>query len=70
MILAQTLSEILNENKDIRESGEKKLSTAKAASPDMYACYLVSIIQQGINNIPLRAQLSLITALTPNLIPI
>lgn len=45
--IGQTLTEILSNDNNTRKAGEDKLLSIKSAEPDKYACYLVSIIQQG-----------------------
>ena len=45
--ISNALVDILKADKATRESGEEKLKQIKASQPDKYACYLVSILQQG-----------------------
>ena len=51
--IGQTLTEILSNDNNTRKAGEDKLLSIKSAEPDKYACYLVSIIQQGNYYVPL-----------------
>lgn len=43
--IGQALTEILNSDKAIRESGEEKLKNIKSQEPDKYACYLVGVLE-------------------------
>lgn len=42
--IGQTLTEILNNDNNIRKQGEEKLLAIKNQEPDKYACYLVAIL--------------------------
>ena len=43
--VAQTLTQILDNNNEVRKAGEEKLNAIKLQEPDKYACYLVTMVQ-------------------------
>ena len=43
-MIGQVLSEILQNDNNLRKAAEEKLNTAKRTDPDRYACYLVSVL--------------------------
>jgi hypothetical protein len=44
-MIGQILSEILQNDNNLRKAAEEKLSAAKRTDPDRYTCYLVSVLQ-------------------------
>ena len=42
--IGQILSEILQNDNNLRKAAEEKLNLAKRSDPDRYACYLVSVL--------------------------
>ena len=43
-MIGQILSEILQNDNNVRKAAEEKLSAAKKSDPDRYACYLISVL--------------------------
>lgn len=43
-MIGQILSEILQNDNNLRKAAEEKLNAAKRSDPDRYACYLISVL--------------------------
>jgi len=50
--IASALTQILNNDNEVRKQGEQNLLVIKSQQPDKYACYLVAILSDGKLSLP------------------